>query len=84
MTFATLAPTHMPASRLAERYQSVVTVLVSVFIFCGAISLIEPSPYDLAAVIALPLWMMGGFRVNKFIVYLAVAWTIRELAYELL
>ena len=80
MTFATLAPTHMPASRLAERYQSVVTVLVSVFIFCGAISLIEPSPYDLAAVIALPLWMMGGFRVNKFIVYLAVAWTIRELA----
>lgn len=80
MTFATLTAGEAPTSRLAEKYQKAVTLFVAIFVFCGAISLIEPSPYDLAALIALPLWMLGGFRVNQFIVILAVAWTIRELA----
>ena len=80
MSFATLTASDIPTSRLAERYQKAVTFFVAIFVFCGAISLIEPSPYDLAALIALPLWMMGGFRVNKFITAVAVAWTIRELA----
>lgn len=80
MTFATLTAADMPVSRQRDRYQKAVTLFVAIFIFCGAISLIEPSPYDLAALMALPLWMLGGFRVNKFIIVLAVAWTIREIA----
>lgn len=80
MSAATLAFDGIPTSKLGDRYQKAVTLFVSVFIFCGAISLIEPSPYDLAALVAMPLWMMGGFRVNKFIVVVALAWTVREVA----
>ncbi len=37
------------------------------FIACGAIALVEPSPYDLCSFVTIPLWFMGGFRVNRFI-----------------
>ena len=35
-----------------------------VMVFCGAIALVEPSPYDFASFFAIGLWFIGGFRVH--------------------
>lgn len=60
-------------------YQRVVDAFVWIFMLCGAISLIEPSPYDFASIAALPLWFLGGFAVHRsFIVFgaLILAFTL--------
>lgn len=65
--------------RLSERYQLLVNALVWVFVACGAIALIEPSPYDIASVIALPVWLFGGFSVHRSFVlfyFLVVAYAL--------
>ncbi len=38
-----------------------------VFIACGAIAIVEPSPYDFASLVTMALWFLGGFTVNRFI-----------------
>jgi hypothetical protein len=53
------------ASTLSIRYESVVNAAVWVFVACGAIALIEPSPYDFASFVAIPLWFLGGFTMHK-------------------
>lgn len=51
-------------------YQRVVDVFAFIFLSCGAIAFIEPSPYDFASFIALPLWFFGGFTVHRsFLVF---------------
>ena len=37
---------------------------VAVMVFCGAIALVEPSPYDFASFVAIPLWFLGGFTLQ--------------------
>ncbi len=46
-------------------YQRLVDGLVFVLVASSAISLFEPSPYDLLAPIALLLWARGGFTIHK-------------------
>jgi len=46
-------------------YQRLVEGFAWIFVACSAISLIEPSPFDLAAPIMLGLWFLGGFTVHR-------------------
>ncbi len=55
---------------LVEGYQRIVEFFVWIFVFCGSIALVEPSPYDFASFVALPLWFFGGFTVHRsFVLY---------------
>ena len=53
------------ATKLLVHYQSVVNVAVWAMVACGAIALIEPSPYDFASFIAIPLWIFGGVTIHR-------------------
>lgn len=64
---------------LVINYQRLVDVSVFVFVACGAIAIIEPSPYDFASLVAMPLWFLGGFSINRsFLVFafLIIAYTM--------
>ncbi|HMN71258.1 MAG TPA: O-antigen ligase domain-containing protein [Rhodoblastus sp.] len=78
MSLAIYAET--PPARLGEsrRYQQIVTWCAAVFVFCGVISLVEPSPYDFASFVAIPLWFFGGFRVNRFLLAITIFWLLWE------
>ena len=54
-----------PAPSLVFDYQKLVNAAVWIFVLSGAISLVEPSPYDFASVIAIPLWFLGGFTLQR-------------------
>jgi hypothetical protein len=46
-------------------YQRLVDAFAWVFVFCSAISLVEPSPFDILAPAMLGLWFLGGFSVHR-------------------
>ena len=51
-------------------YQRLVDTFVFLFVACGAIGIIEPSPYDFLSLVAMPLWFLGGFSINRsFLVF---------------
>jgi O-antigen ligase len=55
---------------LVVNYQKIVNAFVWIFVVCGAIALVEPSPYDYASFLAIPLWFFGGFTMQRsFIVF---------------
>jgi hypothetical protein len=63
---------HAPgdAHGLVFRYQRLVDATVFLFVSMGAIAIIEPSPYDFASLIAMPLWFLGGFSISRsFLVF---------------
>jgi len=78
MTDARAAPS-LP-QRSALTYQSLVNAAFAVFIFCGMMSLIEPSPYDFMALIVIPLWAIGGFSIHRSQVLILLLWCIFEAA----
>ena len=51
--------------RLRFDYQGLIRATFGLTIFCGAIALVEPSPYDFASFLAITVWCLGGFRVNS-------------------
>jgi hypothetical protein len=53
-------------------YQRLVDGLVFILVASSAISLVEPSPYDLLAPIAPLLWALGGFTVHRAILPFAL------------
>jgi hypothetical protein len=55
----------LPALRGPWSWERIVLALLWVFVACGAVSLIEPSPYDLMFVVTAPLWAIGGFRLHR-------------------
>jgi hypothetical protein len=56
--------------RLTVDYEKIVSVFMFIFLGFSNIGLIEPSPYDLASLIAMPIWFLGGFSINRsFIVF---------------
>ena len=61
-------------------YQRVVEAVFAAFIFFGMLSLIEPSPYDFLALLAIPLWFVGGFRVHKALIPILTLWAVFEAA----
>jgi hypothetical protein len=46
-------------------YLKLVNGAVWIFVLSGAISLVEPSPYDFVSMIAIPLWFLGGFTLHR-------------------
>lgn len=55
------------------KYQRFVDAAVFLFVAMGAIAIIEPSPYDFASLLAMPLWFIGGFSINRsFLVFAAL------------
>ncbi len=61
-------------------YQRLVNAVFAVQIFCGMISLIEPSPYDFVTLLAIPTWLFGGFRVHRGVVPALALWLVFESA----
>lgn len=75
---ATLAPPLRATLRLT--YSRLVNAVFALFIFCGAIAFVEPSPYDFVSLLAMPLWFLGGFRVHRGIVPFVVLIILYNLA----
>jgi hypothetical protein len=78
MTDASATPTN-PAPSLVFDYQKLVNAAVWIFVLSGAISLVEPSPYDFASMIAIPLWFLGGFTLHRsflLFAFLIISYTI--------
>jgi hypothetical protein len=75
MTIAAAAP-----GRSALTYQSLVNALFALFVFAGMMSLIEPSPYDFMALIAISLWAIGGFAIHRSQILILFLWCIFEAA----
>ena len=57
-----------------------VNVLVFIFVICGAIAIVEPSPYDFASMIAIPGWFIFGFRVHRMFAPFFVLMTVYLLS----
>lgn len=76
----TSAPTSsaMPVAMRRRRltYENVVDAAFAVFMFVGCVEFIEPSPYDLVSLIAIPLWFLGGFKINAVQVLISALWLI--------
>lgn len=64
--------------RLTLDYQLVVNAIFALFVFFGMLSLIEPSPYDFLALIAIPVWFLGGFRLHRALVPILLLWIVFE------
>ena len=78
MTDASATRTN-PAPSLVFDYQKLVNAAVWIFVLSGAISLVEPSPYDFASMIAIPLWFLGGFTLQRsflLFAFLIISYTI--------
>jgi hypothetical protein len=56
---------------LVVNYQKIVSASVWIFVVCGAIALVEPSPYDYASFVAIPLWLLGGFTIQRSFILFA-------------
>lgn len=70
MPIETSTATNPPPARavLLLNYRHIVNAAFVLFIFCGSIAFIEPSPYDFMSLIAMPLWFIGGFRVHRGVI----------------
>jgi hypothetical protein len=67
-----------PVLRL--NYTRLVNAVFALFIFCGSIAFIEPSPYDFVSLIAMPMWFIGGFRIHRGIVPFVILIILYNLA----
>lgn len=68
-----------PAPFRVFHYQRLVNAFVFVFVALGCIAVVDPSPYDLASLIAMPLWFVGGFSIHRSFVlfgFLVLAYTM--------
>lgn len=68
MTAATEAGEKPP---LVFHYQTLLSIVVWVFVALGSFNFIEPSPHDLTFLIAVPLWALGGFTVHRSFLLIA-------------
>ncbi|PPD42042.1 MAG: polymerase [Methylocystis sp.] len=63
-------PISLNPARYIFDYEKLTSFFVFIFVACGAIGIIEPSPYDFASIIAMLVWFFGGFSVHRsFIVF---------------
>lgn len=76
----TSTPEAVAPPRIKITYQNVVNAVFAVFIFCGMIAFIEPSPYDLLVFAAIPVWVIGGFRIHRVQIIILLLWCILEAA----
>ncbi|MCC2096648.1 MAG: hypothetical protein KDJ29_07130 [Hyphomicrobiales bacterium] len=66
--------------RPSLRYESILRVVFAVFVFCGCIAVIEPSPYDLASLLFLPLLAFSGFKIYGEHITILSLWIVYILA----
>lgn len=69
---------HGGARAVVFDYQRLVNASVFIFVSLGGIGIIDPSPYDFASLIAMPIWFLGGFSINRSFVlfgFLVLAYT---------
>ena len=66
--------------RFTFRYETLLCVVFAIFVFCGSIAIIEPSPYDLASLLFLPLLAFSGFKLYRAHVTILFLWLIYILA----
>ena len=74
-----LRPAAAPLPRLRHAagrrldYGRIVNWSFALFVFCGSVAIVEPSPYDFASLVAIPIWFVGGFKVHRtFLPFLAL------------
>ena len=60
-------PAHAASAR-PFLFGRLVDWVFALFILCGMIAIIEPSPYDFVSLVAMPLWFLGGFRVSRTLI----------------
>ena len=78
MSQAAFNPHHTAGPKI--QMQQAVNFTFVVFIICGAIAIIEPSPYDFASLVCIPLWFVAGFRVHWSFVGFAAMMLIYNFA----
>ena len=61
-------------------YRRLFNWIFIIFIWTGIVSALKPSPYDFLALIVIPLWFIGGFRIHRAVVFILVLWCIFEIA----
>ncbi len=76
----TSTPEAIAPRRVKITYQGVVNAVFAVFIFSGMIAYIEPSPYDLLVFLAIPVWVIGGFKIHRVQIVILFLWCIFEAA----
>ena len=54
-----------PGSGRWVDYGLIVNRSFALFVFCGSVAIVEPSPYDFASLLAIPIWFVGGFKVHR-------------------
>ena len=64
MPIRALAPAGLAPASLSLDYGKLINASFALMAFCGAIALVEPSPYDFTSILAAGIWFMGGFRVR--------------------
>ncbi|HUZ66836.1 MAG TPA: O-antigen ligase family protein [Beijerinckiaceae bacterium] len=69
-----------PVRRVRLGYNSLVHTVFAIFVFCGCVSFIEPSPYDFMFLLIGPMWFVGGFRVPRSSAPILFLWLIYNLA----
>lgn len=57
-----------PQRRLTMSYRTFLNGFLWVFLSLGSFSFLEPSPYDILSLLIVPLWMLGGFKINRSVV----------------
>ena len=78
MSRAALAPSGAPPLRVDA--QRIVNAVFALQVFSGMISLIEPSPYDFVTLLAIPVWVLGGFKLHKAVLPILLLWVVFESA----
>ncbi len=59
------AAVRTPPGSVRLDYGTLVNWSFALFVFCGSVAIIEPSPYDFASLAAIPIWFVGGFKVHR-------------------
>ena len=78
MSLAAAAPASMPVRTF--HLQKILNWLFALFVFCGAISFIEPSPYDFVSLVVIPLWFFAGFKVHRSFVLFGCLMIVYNIA----
>lgn len=61
----TRGPVQLASAVLRSRARRMLDVMVMIWIFCGSLVLIEPSPYELMFLLVLPLAFMSGMGLYR-------------------
>jgi hypothetical protein len=60
-------------------YRRLLYSLYTVFICFGILGAMRPSPYDFLFFVVCPLWLLGGVKVHRGVIYILALWCIFEI-----